>query len=75
MVELNAVPVRLVGFVERQTQRRIFLVAPVQEYDVILLPESTGHHRIPVPENFLVGRRGADAVDLAYADSVQGFRS
>src|SRR3954447_4274984 len=75
VVELNAAPVGLVGLVERQTHRRVFLVAPVQEDDVLLPDEPTGHQGIPVLEDLLVGRGGPDAVHQICADVVQLFKS
>ena len=73
VVELNAAPVGLVGLLERQTHRRIFLVAPVQEDDILLPDKPTGHEGIPVLEDLLIGRGGPDAVHQANADSVQGL--
>ena len=71
VVELDAVPVGLVGRVERQAQWRVLLVAPVQELDVVLLVQPLGHQGVPVAEEFLVRRRRPDAVDETCADVVQ----
>ena len=71
VVELDAVPVRLVGRVERQTQWRVLLVAPVQELNIVLLVQPLGHQGVPVPEELFVRRRRTDAVDETCADVVQ----
>src|SRR3981189_1198274 len=75
VVELNAEPVRFIGLVQRQTHRRGLLVAPVQEDDIVILPEPTGHEGIPVLEDPLVKPGRPYAVDQAYADVVQDLRS
>jgi hypothetical protein len=75
VVELNAEPVRLVRLVERWADRRVLLVAPVQENNIVILPEPTGHQGIPVLEDLLVDAGRPYALDRADADVVQGFRS
>ena len=71
VVELNAVPVGLVGRVEGQAQWRVLLVAPVQELNIVVLIQPLGHQRVPVPEELFVRRRRPDAVDETCADVVQ----
>ncbi len=47
VVELNRVPVRLIGFRQRQGHRRVFLVAPVEE-DRIFIAQKPAVEAIPI---------------------------
>src|ERR1700761_3033381 len=47
VVELDAVPVGLILRGQRQSQRRIFLIAPVEKGDVFVLPPA-GDQGVPV---------------------------
>ena len=46
VIQLNAIPIRLVGFVEREAQRRVLLVAVVEKGDLFRI-QSASQERVP----------------------------
>ncbi|BBA89442.1 hypothetical protein MPSD_40690 [Mycobacterium pseudoshottsii JCM 15466] len=62
VIQVDVASVRLVGRLQWQVHRRIFLVSPVDEHKLIGT-EPTGHKRIPVFPNFLVDPGVCDAGD------------
>ena len=57
VVELDAVPVALIGRRERQPHRRILLIAVVEQKDVLRIPPA-GQEGIPVLDHHLLEPRG-----------------
>lgn len=64
VVQVDVGSVGLVGCLQWQVHRRIFLIGPVDEHDFVVT-ESARHQRVPVPPNSLVGRGTARAGEEA----------